>query len=225
MTCINITQNKLKILFCITPKKFDTPLIQAGFQGFWCWAHLSTCSSSTMVFHLPQNACRNWLTLIRAYCKLTLAYGLGFKQRPKFKWISNHIDSNKKTSEKNEGYCNIPYIPILISLKISHDFSWKSPRIPHKILHFLYPLNSPKIPINSTGNLREIPEESTRKFRLKFRVDSRFTYNNPSFHVDSPPPSIRHPRGFHTGMCDFARWVSTVILEILLVTLGSTCCI
>ena len=56
-------------------------------------------------------------------------------------------------------------------------------------------MNPPKIPMNSAGNLRQIPVESTRKFPLNFSVDSRFTYN-PNFSGDSPPPRIHHPQGF-----------------------------
>ena len=80
--------------------------------------------------------------------------------------------------------CRFP----MIYLENLRGFSLKSSTV-------LCPLNSPKIPINSAGNLREIPEESMRKFPLTFRVYSRFTYN-PNFHVDSPPPSLCHPRGF-----------------------------
>ena len=85
----------------------------------------------------------------------------------------------------------------LISLKISHDFYQESSKIPLKILHFLCSINPPKIPKNSAGNLREIPEESLQKFTLKFRVDSWFNFN-PNFCVDSLTPSFRHPRRFHT---------------------------
>ena len=76
----------------------------------------------------------------------------------------------------------------MISLENLRGFPLKSSTV-------LSLMNPPKIPTNSAGNLREIPEESTRKFPLDFHVDSRFTYN-PNFPVDSPPPSIRHPWGF-----------------------------
>ena len=76
----------------------------------------------------------------------------------------------------------------MISLENLGGFPWKSATD-------LSPMNPPKILINSEGNLREIRKESTWKISLNFRADSRFTYN-PNFPVDSPPPCIRHPRGF-----------------------------
>ena len=59
----------------------------------------------------------------------------------------------------------------------------------------LFPMNPPKIPINSAGNIQEIPEESTGIIPLNVRMDSRFTYH-PTFRADSPQPSIPLPRGF-----------------------------
>ena len=69
---------------------------------------------------------------------------------------------------------------------------------PLKSSTHLSPMNPPKIPINSAGNIREIPEESTGIIPLNVRVDSGFTYH-PTFRADSPPPSIREilPAGMY----------------------------
>ena len=56
-------------------------------------------------------------------------------------------------------------------------------------------MNPPKVLINSVGNLREIPRESTCEIPLNFHVDSCFTYN-PNFPVDYPPENICHSWGF-----------------------------
>ena len=78
----------------------------------------------------------------------------------------------------------------------SYKASWCRPgyHISPTIL-LLSPMNPPKILINSAGNFRVIPEESTWKIPLNFHVDSCFT-DNPNFYVDSPPPCTRHLRGF-----------------------------
>ena len=71
-------------------------------------------------------------------------------------------------------------------------------------------MNPPKILINSAGNLREIPKESTWKISLNFRADSRFTYNPnfpwiPLHHVPAiPGDSPQNPR-------DFARYQQAII--------------
>ena len=76
----------------------------------------------------------------------------------------------------------------MISLENLWVFSLKSATL-------LSPMNPPEIPMNSAGNPRKIPGETTLKFPLNFPVDSRFT-DNPSFSGDSPPPKIHHHQGF-----------------------------
>ena len=82
----------------------------------------------------------------------------------------------------------------LISLQISHDFSWESPRIPLKILHLLSPINPPKISINPVGNLQEIPEESMQKFSS---ISTWIPLHRVSAILGDTQPN---PRGY-------ARWV------------------
>ena len=65
-------------------------------------------------------------------------------------------------------------------------------------------MNPPKILINSAGNLREIPKESTWKIPLNFHMDSRFTYK-PNFPVDSLPPLSAIPGDSPQNPCDFAH--------------------
>ena len=79
----------------------------------------------------------------------------------------------KYKTEKNERYCNIP--------KISPGFLCR-------------------FPIISLENLRVFPWKSTAdlstwKIILNFHVNCCFTYIR-NFSVDSPPPCIRHLRGF-----------------------------
>ena len=76
----------------------------------------------------------------------------------------------------------------MISLENLQGFPLKSSAV-------LSHMNPPKIPINSAGNVLKIPEESTPKIPLNIHMDSQFTCS-PTFRVDSPPPSIRHPQGF-----------------------------
>ena len=100
-----------------------------------------------------------------------------------------------------------------ISLKFPPDFSVDFPwflsenlqGVPWKSATDLSPMNPPKILINSAGNLREIPKESTWKIPLNFHMDYCFTYN-PSFPVDSPPPFIRHHGDSSQNPRDFVRW-------------------
>ena len=92
----------------------------------------------------------------------------------------------------------------MISLENLWGFSLKSATV-------LSPMNPPKIPKNSAGNLKKIPGESTRKFPLNFPVDSRFTHD-PNFSGDSPPPRIHHPQGFPAESGDFARWEISLIM-------------
>ena len=65
-------------------------------------------------------------------------------------------------------------------------------------------MNPPKI-LNSAGNLREIPKESSWKIHPNFHKDSRFTYN-PNYPVDSLHHVSAIPGDSPQNPCDFARW-------------------
>ena len=100
----------------------------------------------------------------------------------------------------------------MIFLEILRGFPLKSST-------FLSPMNPPKIPVNSAGNLWEIPEEFMWKIPLNFGVDPCFTYS-PNYPVDSTPPSIRHPRGFPTKSTWFCPlgdkrwWFQTMTMQL-----------
>ena len=92
------------------------------------------------------------------------------------------------------------YIP---AISQSVFFSWESLGILLIIRHCFISYDPTKIPMNSAGNLRKIPEESTWKFPLNFPVDSCLT-DNPNFCGDSPPPRIHHPQVFPAESARFS---------------------